>query len=134
MKKTLLVIDMQNDFIDMALGTKEAVEIVPYVKERIEVYYEQTEKFKEMVKQDPEIFVVIDTPEKFVCNYNDRELLSSNGAVVLSFNMNMRYEYMSEEMANIVIQNGKEYVNHHIKWDKELRETEKLEEMKKDFV
>lgn len=92
------------------------------------------ERFKEMVKQDPEISIIIDTPEKFVCNYNDRELLSSNGAVVLSFNMNMRYEYMSEKMADFVIQNGKEYVNHHIKWDKELREAEKIEEIKKDFV
>jgi hypothetical protein len=92
------------------------------------------ERFKEMVKQDPEILVVIDNPEKFVCNYNERELLSSNGVVVLSFNINMRYEYMSEKMADFVIQNGKEYVNHHIKWDKELRESEKLEEIKKDFV
>ena len=92
------------------------------------------ERFKEMVKQDPTIIVVIDNPEKFVCNYNDRELLSSNGAVVLSFNMNMRYEYMSEEMANFVIQNGKEYVNRYIKWDKELRESEKIEEIKKDFL
>lgn len=92
------------------------------------------ERFKEMVKQDTEIFVVIDTPEKFVCNYNDRELLTSNGAVVISFNMNMRYEYMSEKMANFVIQNGKEYVNKYIKWDKELRETKKLEEMQKDFI
>lgn len=91
------------------------------------------ERFKEMVKQDPEIIVVIDNPDKFVCNYNDRELLSSNGAVVLSFNMNMRYEYMSEEMAKFVIQNGKDYVNRYIKWDKELRETEKLDEIKKDF-
>lgn len=91
------------------------------------------ERFKEMVKQDQEISVIIDTPEKFVCKYNDRELLSSNGAVVLSFNMNVRYEYMSEKMAYFVIQNGKEYVNSHIKWDKELRETEKLEEIKKDF-
>ena len=92
------------------------------------------ERFKEMVKQDPEIIVVIDTPEKFVCNYNERELLTSNGAVVLSFNMNMRYEYMSEEMADFVIQNGKDYVNRYIKWDKELRESEKIEELKKDFV
>lgn len=38
MKKTLLVIDMQNDFIDMALGTKEAVAIVPAVKAKIEAY------------------------------------------------------------------------------------------------
>ena len=38
MKKTLIVIDMQNDFIDMALGTKEAVAIVPKVREKIEKY------------------------------------------------------------------------------------------------
>jgi len=33
--KILVVIDMQNDFIDGALGTAEAVSIVPYVKETI---------------------------------------------------------------------------------------------------
>jgi nicotinamidase-related amidase len=33
--KILVVVDMQKDFIDGALGTREAVEIVPYVKERI---------------------------------------------------------------------------------------------------
>lgn len=38
MKKTLIVVDMQNDFIDMALGTKEAVAIVPKVKEKIREY------------------------------------------------------------------------------------------------
>lgn len=38
MKKTLIVVDMQNDFIDMALGTKEAVSIVPRVKAKIEEY------------------------------------------------------------------------------------------------
>ena len=36
MKNILIVVDMQNDFIDGALGTKEAVAIVPYVKELIE--------------------------------------------------------------------------------------------------
>ena len=34
MKRTLIVVDMQNDFIDMALGTKEAIAIVPNVKKR----------------------------------------------------------------------------------------------------
>mgnify|MGYP000523274008 CR=1 FL=1 len=34
--KILIVVDMQNDFIDGALGTPEAVKIVPYVKELIE--------------------------------------------------------------------------------------------------
>ena len=32
----LIVVDMQNDFIDGALGTREAVTIVPYVKKLIE--------------------------------------------------------------------------------------------------
>ena len=36
MKKCLLVIDMQNDFITGSLGSKEAEAIVPHVKERIE--------------------------------------------------------------------------------------------------
>ena len=32
----LIVVDMQNDFIDGALGSPEAAAIVPYVKEKIE--------------------------------------------------------------------------------------------------
>lgn len=38
MKKVLVVVDMQNDFIDGALGTREAEAIVPYVKKKIEEY------------------------------------------------------------------------------------------------
>ena len=38
MRKLLIVIDMQNDFIDAALGTKEAVSIVDAVKEKIRSY------------------------------------------------------------------------------------------------
>lgn len=36
--KYLIVVDMQNDFIDGALGTKEAVAIVPKVKAKIESF------------------------------------------------------------------------------------------------
>ena len=38
MRKILIVIDMQNDFIDAALGTKEAVSIMEAVKEKIRSY------------------------------------------------------------------------------------------------
>lgn len=38
MKKTLIVIDMQNDFIDGSLGTDEAVKIMPNVRKKIEEY------------------------------------------------------------------------------------------------
>lgn len=39
--KILIVVDMQNDFIDGALGTKEAEAIVPFVKEKISSYKEK---------------------------------------------------------------------------------------------
>lgn len=38
MKKLLIVIDMQNDFIDGSLGTREAQAIVPAVRDRIAQY------------------------------------------------------------------------------------------------
>ena len=41
MKKTLVVVDMQNDFIDEALGTPEAVAIVPAVAAKIAEYRER---------------------------------------------------------------------------------------------
>lgn len=42
--KTLIVVDMQNDFIDGALGTKEAVAIVPNVKKKIAEYIANGDK------------------------------------------------------------------------------------------
>lgn len=38
MKRLLVVVDMQRDFIDGSLGTKEAQEIVPNVAEKIKEY------------------------------------------------------------------------------------------------
>jgi len=38
MKELLVVVDMQNDFIDGSLGTKEAQAIVPAVRKKIEDY------------------------------------------------------------------------------------------------
>lgn len=46
--KTLIVVDMQNDFIDGSLGTSEAVDIVPRVAHKIETW-------------DGDIFVTQDT-------------------------------------------------------------------------
>lgn len=42
--KMLIVIDCQNDFIDGALGTKEAQAIVPNVKKKIEEYKARGDK------------------------------------------------------------------------------------------
>lgn len=48
MKKILIVVDMQKDFVDGALGTKEAVAIVPAAVKKIEGF-------------DGEIFATLDT-------------------------------------------------------------------------
>lgn len=59
MNKLIIVVDMQKDFIDGALGTKEAVAIVPKVKEKIAMYDED---------EDCEIVFTRDTHHK---NYLD---------------------------------------------------------------
>lgn len=41
MRKILVVIDMQNDFIDGALGSQEAINIVPNVIEKIQTYQQE---------------------------------------------------------------------------------------------
>ena len=38
MKKILIVVDVQNDFVDGSLGSKQAEAIIPKVKDRIDVY------------------------------------------------------------------------------------------------
>ena len=55
MEKVLIVVDMQNDFIDGALGTKEAVAIVPHVAEKIKNF-------------DGTVFFTRDTHETYYLN------------------------------------------------------------------
>ena len=47
MKKILVVVDMQKDFIDGALGTPEAVSVLPRVIEKIEGFAGVTQKSHE---------------------------------------------------------------------------------------
>ena len=61
MKKTLIVVDMQNDFIDMALGTKEAVAIVPKVKEKIQEYVQNGDEI--IFTRDTHTEDYLQTPE-----------------------------------------------------------------------
>ncbi|MBE5731591.1 MAG: cysteine hydrolase [Clostridiales bacterium] len=44
MKNILIVVDMQNDFIDGSLGTKEAVAILPNVARKINEYRQRGDK------------------------------------------------------------------------------------------
>ena len=57
MKKLLIVVDMQKDFVDGALGSKEAVSIVPNVVKKIEAF-------------EGDILVTYDTHEE---NYMDTQ-------------------------------------------------------------
>ncbi|MBR4344845.1 MAG: cysteine hydrolase [Lachnospiraceae bacterium] len=61
MKKALIVVDMQKDFIDGSLGTKEAVAIVPNVIKKIGEYREN----------GWEIFYTKDTHEENYMNTNE---------------------------------------------------------------
>ena len=59
--KVLVVVDMQNDFIDMALGTPEAVAIVPKVKAKIEAYRQKGDEI--IFTRDTHEENYLDTPE-----------------------------------------------------------------------
>ena len=61
MKKTLIVVDMQNDFINMALGTPEAVAIVPAVKAKIQACHEAG--YEILYTRDTHENDYLDTPE-----------------------------------------------------------------------
>lgn len=61
MKKTLIVIDMQNDFIDGSLGTDEAVKIVPNVRKKIEEYRKNGDEI--IFTRDTHGENYLDTPE-----------------------------------------------------------------------
>lgn len=64
-KKTLIVIDMQNDFIDQALGTKEAVAIIPRALEKIKEYEKRGDKIIFTLDTHTESY--LDTPEERNC-------------------------------------------------------------------
>lgn len=61
MKKTLIVIDMQNDFIDGSLGTAEAVAIVDNVKAKIDDYKAAGNEI--IFTRDTHLENYLDTPE-----------------------------------------------------------------------
>lgn len=61
MKKTLIVVDMQNDFIDGALGTEEAQAIVGRVKEKIAEYSSRGDEI--IFTRDTHQEDYLDTPE-----------------------------------------------------------------------
>jgi len=61
MKKTLIVVDMQNDFVDCALGTPEAVKILPDVRAKIKEYADRGDEI--IFTRDTHGEDYLDTPE-----------------------------------------------------------------------
>ena len=61
MRETLIVIDMQNDFIDGTLGTKEAQAIVPNVAKKIKEYKDRGDKI--IFTRDTHDTNYLNTPE-----------------------------------------------------------------------
>ncbi len=65
MKKVLIVVDMQKDFIDGSLGTKEAEAIVPVVAEEIE----------QNIKQNAKVIFTRDTHQENYLETNEGKYL-----------------------------------------------------------
>lgn len=61
MKKLLVVVDMQNDFINGSLGTEEAGGIVPFVKDRVEEYTRERQEI--VFTMDTHYDNYLETPE-----------------------------------------------------------------------
>ena len=59
--KTLIVVDMQNDFIDGSLGTREARAIVPNVKKKVQEYKNRGDEI--IFTRDTHQSDYLDTPE-----------------------------------------------------------------------
>ena len=88
MQDILVVVDMQNDFIDGALGTKEAVTIVPKVEEKIrnfkgtvlftrdthETWYLDTQDLRKTEPIDKETFGSTDLAADLVAMNIDDEI------------------------------------------------------------
>ena len=92
--KILVVIDMQNDFIDGALGTKEAQAIVPKVAEKIKnfdgkvFYTRDTHDEKYLETQEGKNLGWKLTPEIDVLCEGDILNKSSFGSIELGFKLN----------------------------------------------
>ena len=61
MSKVLIVVDMQNDFVTDSLGSKEAREIVPNVKNKIKQYADRGDRI--IFTRDTHGENYLDTPE-----------------------------------------------------------------------
>ena len=91
MKKTLIVIDMQNDFIDGALGTKEAQAIVPNVKKKIEEYQARGDK----------VFFTRDTHFENYLNTNEGKHLPVEHCIKNTYGWQISDELNTEDCAII---------------------------------
>lgn len=96
MRDTLIVIDMQNDFIDGSLGTKEAVAIVPNVAKKIKEY-------REAGKQ------VIFTRDTHLANYLDThegKMLPVFHCIFGGFGWQISNQLEVDEKQDIIIDKG----------------------------
>lgn len=83
MKKVLVIIDMQNDFIDGSLGTKEAQVIVPKIVEKIKSF-------------DGLIYITMDTHEKDYLDTQEGKNLPIKHCIYKTYGWNLNNEISSE--------------------------------------
>lgn len=112
MKKYLIVVDVQKDFVDGALGTKEAVSIIPRVKEKI----------KEYKQNGDEIIFTRDTHTQDYLNTHEGKLLPVVHCVKDTDGWQI-YEGLDTEDAKIINKPSFGYLD----WAKHIENCENLE-------
>ena len=92
--RTLIVVDMQNDFIDGSLGTPEAVAIVPKVKAKIDEY----------LKTEDSIIFTQDTHYSNYLKTNEGKHLPIEHCIWGTDGWKIREELKAENIADRVIE------------------------------
>ena len=91
MKKALIVVDMQNDFITGSLGTQEAIGIVENVKDKIRV----------AVKQNWQVYCTRDTHPKEYLNTREGKYLPVEHCIAGTFGQEIASEIQSVLPQNV---------------------------------
>lgn len=91
MSKVLIVIDMQNDFIDGSLGTKEAQAIIPNVEKKIEEY-------ECKLGEDVEIFFTKDTHDENYLQTQEGKLLPIKHCIIGTDGWNIHDTFIARKI------------------------------------
>ena len=102
MEKILVVIDMQNDFIDGSLGTKEAQTIVPNVIKKIKEYKPQNISQSSHIRISPDAIPDTASYPLFCEQFAASIASTSNNAGISLLGLSYSMTYMSPQLRSFL--------------------------------